>query len=189
MNTHWVFHPELTDCTLENRLVPAVSNLGVIVLTTGGYTLVTPFPGASGLAASTGPGGMLANPCFFVSGSGGISSAQPGNMTGLPSGNAPTSTTPANTNGSVTINVGSGATSVLSLTTVNSVSRNTIANDALPPRPLIGGQPSGDHSPILPPGQTYRGTPAATPPPTAEVPTPPQQPSDAPSPRAVVASK
>jgi hypothetical protein len=188
MNTHWVFCPELADCTLEHRLVPAVSSLGVIVLTTSSYTLVTPFPGASGLAGPPSAGGILANPYFFVSGSGGIASVQPGNMTGLPSANAPTPT-PAAGSATVTINVGSGAMSVLSLTTVDPVTRNTIANDALAPRPLIGGQPSGDHSPILPAGQTYRGGVATTPPPNAEVPTAGQQPIETPSPGAGVRSR
>ncbi len=40
------FRPDLGECVLEDRLPPAISNLGVIVLTTGGYMLLIPFPGA-----------------------------------------------------------------------------------------------------------------------------------------------
>ncbi len=39
------FRPDLQDCLLEDRLSPVVSNLGVIVLTTGGFYLLIPFPG------------------------------------------------------------------------------------------------------------------------------------------------
>ena len=41
------FHPDLPACELEDRVLPVVANLGVIVLTTGGYVLMIPFPGAS----------------------------------------------------------------------------------------------------------------------------------------------
>ena len=37
---------DVSDCVLEMRLAPVISNLGVIVLTTAGYVLVVPFPRA-----------------------------------------------------------------------------------------------------------------------------------------------
>jgi hypothetical protein len=53
-----------------------------------------------------------------------------------------------------TISVGSGANDATA--SIPLVTRNTIANDALNPAPLIG-RASGDRSPILPAGQSYRG--------------------------------
>lgn len=44
MNPRRIFRPDVNDCVLEDRLAPAIANLGVIVLTTGGYMLLTPFP-------------------------------------------------------------------------------------------------------------------------------------------------
>ena len=46
MNPRRIFRPDLNDCGLEDRLAPVIANLGVIVLTTGGYMLLIPFPGA-----------------------------------------------------------------------------------------------------------------------------------------------
>ena len=40
-----MFHPDLQACELEDRLLPVIANLGVIVLTTSGYVLMTPAPG------------------------------------------------------------------------------------------------------------------------------------------------
>ena len=45
MGNRWVFRPLLNDCVLEDRVAPAVSNLGITVLTTSGYGMVIPFPG------------------------------------------------------------------------------------------------------------------------------------------------
>src|SRR5271155_973064 len=39
MNPFRKFHPDLQACELEDRLLPVIANLSVIVLTTGGYTL------------------------------------------------------------------------------------------------------------------------------------------------------
>jgi hypothetical protein len=39
--------PDLKACALEDRFMPAIADLGVIVLTTGGYVLMTPTPGSS----------------------------------------------------------------------------------------------------------------------------------------------
>ncbi|MGP0064282.1 MAG: hypothetical protein ACLQGP_11865 [Isosphaeraceae bacterium] len=179
MRPRQTFRPDLRDCVLEDRLAPVISNLGVIALTTGGFMLLIPFPGAfvtpSGSAIGPGPGssssvsGTPVNVPFFVLGGGGISSALPGNITGVPSLGAGG---PAGSTGgiSVTINVGSGADEATN-PVIPLVTRNTIANDLLNPPPLIGGQPSGDTSAPLPAGQGGASvTPApapAAPPPTS----------------------
>jgi hypothetical protein len=86
-----MFRPGLQDCVLEDRLLPVLSNLGMIVLTTGGYVLMTPFPGASvypggspGVGTASGVSSTLIPASFSMTGSGGISRLQPGNMTGVP---------------------------------------------------------------------------------------------------------
>jgi hypothetical protein len=143
------FRPELHASELEERLVPAGPNPGVIVLTTSGYVLLTPSAGA---AYPGGPSGGTAIPTSFViTGFGGISSMQPGSIAGLPA------TAPSVSNGGAgaTITVGSGANDA-SAPNIPLVTRNTIANDALNPRAQIG-RDSGDRSPVLPPGQVYRG--------------------------------
>ena len=84
MNPHRKFHPELQACELEDRLVPVISNLGTIVLTTGGYVLLNPFPGASSTPGSSSSGTAIPT-SFSMTGSGGISSVQPGNSTGIQS--------------------------------------------------------------------------------------------------------
>jgi len=176
MNPRRLFRPDLNDCGLEDRLAPVIANLGVIVLTTGGYMLLIPFPGAYVFPASPGStsgpstagsvSGAAINTSFFVIGSGGISSVQPGNITGVPSLGAVGPTSSAG--GPVlVINVGSGANDATALN-IPPVTRNTIANDLVNPPPIIGGQPSGGNLLFLPPGQSYRGTtPPPTPPTTA----------------------
>jgi hypothetical protein len=146
------FHPDLQICELEDRLLPVVANLGVIVLTTGGYVLMTPFPGAMSSMGNS-PGGTAIPTTFSITGSGGISSLQPGSIAGVP-GVPGGGTTGSSGSGGVTITVGSGANDATA--SISLVTRNTIANDALNPAPLIG-RPSGDRSPILPAGQFYRG--------------------------------
>lgn len=100
------FRPNLQGCELEDRLVPAISNLGVIVLTTGGYVLVSPFAGVAAFPGGS-PGGTPIPTSFVMTGSG-ISSMQPGNSTGIP---ALSTTAPTGSNGgsAATIVVGSGA--------------------------------------------------------------------------------
>jgi hypothetical protein len=156
------FRPDLYASELEDRLLPAGSGLGVIVLTTSGYVLMTPFPGAAY------PGGSLGGTAFPTSfammGFGGISSMQPGSIAGLP---GLTATGPSGSNGGATITVGSGANDA-SAPSIPLVTRNTIANDALNPAPRIG-RDSGDRSPALPAGQVYRGgVPETAPAPDSE---------------------
>ena len=173
MNPLRKFHPDLQACELEDRLLPVIANLGVIVLTIGGYVLLTPFPGASA--------GSTAIPTSFsMTGSGGISSMQPGNSTGLP-GLAGTATAGSGGVAGATIIVGSGANDA-NAPSIPLVTRNTIANDALNPPPRIGG-PTGDRSPVLPAGQVYRGgVPQTVPAPTSSE-TPGEQSSRFPRPR------
>jgi hypothetical protein len=143
------FRPELHASELEERLVPAGPNLGVAVLTTSGYVLMTLFAGA---AYPGGPSGGTAIPTSFVlTGSGGISSMQPGSIAGLPA----TAPSGSNGGGGATITGGTEANDA-SAASISLVTRNTIANDALNPAPRIG-RDSGDRSPVLPAGQVYRG--------------------------------
>jgi hypothetical protein len=132
MKAQLKYRPDLRDCVLEDRLVPAGPNLGLgtIVLTTGGFILTSAFPGVA-IPAS-----------FVMTGPAGISGMQPGNGTG-------------NGGAAETIVVGSGANDAVA-TIIPLVTRNTIANDALNAAPLIG-RVLRDRSDVLPPGQVYRG--------------------------------
>ncbi len=150
-NARLKFCPDLRDCVLEARLVPVipnelgslvapvVPNLSVIVLTPAGYILMSSFPGAA-IPVS-----------FVVTGSGGISSMQPGNSTGQ------STTAPTKSNGGAasTIFVGSGANDIVA-PVIPLVTRNTIANDAINTAPRIG-RVLADRSDVLPPEQVYRG--------------------------------
>jgi hypothetical protein len=166
------FHPDMQASGLEERVVPVIANLGVIVLTTGGYVLLTPYPGVS-------PGGTAIPTSFSMTGSSGISSIQPGNITGIPS-LAATGTAGSSGGAGVTSTVGSGASDAIAAS-IPLVTRNTIANDALNPPPRIG-RPSGDRSPVLPAGQIYRGGFAVTVPAAASSATAGEQSSRSPSP-------
>ena len=148
------YRPDLRDCELEDRLVPATPNLGATVLTTGGYVLVlSPFPviAASPFGASGGAGFLTPS---AMSGSASGSGLLPGNS---PGGPGLTTTAPTGSNGgaAVTINVGSGANDA-GAANIPPVTRNTIANDALNPLPIIG-RVSGERSAVLPPDLVYRG--------------------------------
>jgi len=188
MNPRWMFRPNLLDCILEERIAPAIANFGVIILTTTGYSLLIPFPGANSSGSVSGAGGQgvatsaqpvsgVAQPTsFYITGVNGISSLRPGNITGVPS-LAGGATSAGGV--SITIEVGSGAdTPDGTPTTIVSVA--TVADPTL--RPLttpIGIVSSGSSSPVLPPGQSYRDN-APVPPPTPYGVIPPPQ-SSAPS--------
>jgi hypothetical protein len=150
MNAIRKFHPDLHACELEDRILPVITNLGVIVLTNGGFVLTTPFPGVEG-----SPGGTVIPTSFSITGSGGIFLMQPGIIPGI-SALATTATSTSGSSGSVSATNanGSGASDATAVSTPL-VTRNTIANDSLVPLPQIG-QPSGDESPVLPVGQFYR---------------------------------
>jgi hypothetical protein len=119
MNSRLILRPDLNDCILEERALPAITNLGIILLTTSGLSLVTPFPGASNSASGSlgsGPSSGAAAPvsgvaiptAFYITGQGGISSLKPGNITGNP-GTAAGG--PAAGGFSATIQIGSGSDS------------------------------------------------------------------------------
>lgn len=88
MKAQLKYRPDLRARVLEDRLVPAGSNLGLgtIVLTTGGFVLTSAFPGVA-IPAS-----------FVMTGPAGISGMQPGNGTGAP-GQAATSPNESNRGG------------------------------------------------------------------------------------------
>jgi hypothetical protein len=116
MKRSWDLKPNLLDCILEMRIVPApMNNLGVIALTTNGFALVTPFPGASNNASGSGGSsntaasvsGAAMPTSFYITGKNGISSFAPGNFTGNPSvGGAVTG---ASGGTGLSIQVGSGS--------------------------------------------------------------------------------
>ena len=148
------YRPDLRACELGDRLVPAIPDLGAIVLTTGGYALLlSPFLviASSPFGASGGPGFLTPS---VMTGSLGSPGAQPGNGTGA-SGPATTAPTGSNGGASLTITVGSGADDA-GAANIPPVTRNTIANDALNPLPIIG-RVSGERSAVLPPDLVYRG--------------------------------
>ncbi len=115
MKRSWDLKPNLLDCILEERIAPAIANLGVIVLTTSGFSLVTPFPGAvnagaiggssSGNTAASVSGAAMPT-SFYVTGTRGISTFLPGNFTGNPTVGGVTG---ASGGVGLTIQVGSGA--------------------------------------------------------------------------------
>jgi len=175
MYRHLFFRPDLRDCILEDRCLLATPNLGVILLTTSGFTLIIPFPGANTSAAgslgSAGPSGGTASSVsgvpiptsLYVTGSNGISSLRPGNITGVPS-------LAGGTTGaggiSVTVQVGSGADDASAPQTNNVVTPATVADPTLRTLlPPIGGSISSSSSAVLPPGQSYQDTAPVPPPP------------------------
>ncbi len=101
------FSLDLQACELEDRILPVIANLGVIVLTTGGYVLMTPYPGAAAYPGGS-PGGTAIPTSFSITGSAGISSMQPGNITGIP-GLATTGAAGSTGGAGATVTVGSGA--------------------------------------------------------------------------------
>lgn len=168
-----IFRPDLRECVLEERLLPAIANFGVIILTTSGLTLITPFPGANTSAAgSLGSSGSSQSSAssvsgvpmptsLYITGSGGISSLKPGNITGVPSLGAAA----AGAAGAVlSFQIGSGSdTGGGTPTTI--VSRNVVADPTAQAtyQQILGpSATSGDAD--LPAGQTYRDT-APVPPP------------------------
>jgi hypothetical protein len=79
--------------------------------------------------------------------SGGISSLQPGNITGVASlGSVPTTGSAGSPD--LTINVGSGASDAAGLN-IPAVTRNKIASDRLSPPPSIGGPPTGYRAAVI----------------------------------------
>jgi hypothetical protein len=163
MKRLWALKPNLLECILEDRICPAISNLGLIVLTTSGLTLTTPFPGASNSASSTSVSTSAASvsgaafpTSIYITGNRGISTFSPGNFTGNPNVGGAGG---IGTGGvSVTIQVGSGADEAGGgPANTSTPSRTNGGNGTLNPvLAVIGGtSSSGGGSPTLPAGQTY----------------------------------
>ena len=96
MNNRLMFRPNLVDCILEERMAPAIANLATIILTTTGFTLIEGFPGAnssgagsvgsnSGATSAASVSGVATPTSLYITGTQGISSLRPGNITGVPS--------------------------------------------------------------------------------------------------------
>jgi hypothetical protein len=180
MNSPLMFRPDLRDCVLEERALMAIQNLGLIIQTTSGLSLIIPFPGANASGAgATGPSsgtaasvsGVAIPTSFYITGTSGMSSLKPGNYTGLPSlaGGAT-----GGAAGGISIQVGSGADTAggptVNITnggaTNNVVGLFTVADPTQrPTSTIIGGMSSSSSSAVLPPGQSYHDT-APVPPPT-----------------------
>jgi hypothetical protein len=160
MKRDWSLKPNLLDCILEQRIAPAIANLATIVLTTSGFTLVTPFPGASNSASSTSVAtsansvsGAAVPTSFYVTGNRGISSFAPGNFTGNP--NVAIALSSGSVGGTgLSIQVGSGADEAGGTPTS---SRTTPGYDGAtaPIMAYIGSTSTGSGTPVLPAGQTY----------------------------------
>ncbi|MGP0063477.1 MAG: hypothetical protein ACLQGP_07760 [Isosphaeraceae bacterium] len=163
MKRDWSLKPNLVDCILEQRIAPAIANLGVIVLTTSGFTLTTPFPGASNSASSTSVAtsaqsvsGAAVPTSFYVTGNRGISSFAPGNFTGNP--NVATGAATGSVGGvGMSIQIGSGADEAGgSGSTAAASSRNNPGGGTIAPiMAYIGSTSTGSGTPVLPAGQTY----------------------------------
>jgi hypothetical protein len=153
MNPLRKLHLDLQACELEDRLLPVVANLSVVVLTSGGYLLMIRHP-----AIVANPAGSLSAAAIPTSISmmslGGIFNTQPGNLTGSPNPAAPGK---AGSSGSAAaaFAVGSPAGDPATAS-IPPVTRNTIANDAVNPPPRIG-RLSEDRSPVLPLEECSRG--------------------------------
>ena len=177
MKRQWQLKPNLLDCMLEERISPAATNLGLIVLTTSGLALVTPFPGASNsaagsLGANSGPGSTAASvsgaampTSFYITGSRGISSFTPGNFTGNPSvGGAAVGSSGGV---SLTIQVGSGADEAGGPVSTPTAARSVVGGSATDAPSVLAyiGQPSssGSNAPVLPEGESYRAPTAPVP--------------------------
>ena len=175
LNSRLVFRPDLNECILEDRTLPATPNLGIFIFTQSGFASITPFPGANTSAAgslgSSGPSsgsassvsGVPIPTSLYITGNGGISSLRPGNITGVPSLNGG----PAATGGaSPTVQIGSGSDDASAPQTNNVVSNTTYGDPTqVPVFTTIGTTSTASSSPVLPPGQSYRDS-APVPPPT-----------------------
>jgi hypothetical protein len=142
MNAQLKYCPDLRDCVLEDRLVPVIPNMGRFVLTTFGLVLPGSFP------LNAIPPGLI------MTGLGGMTSFQPGNIK-VVLGLDPMQTTGSIEGTAVTTPIGSGASDA-SAQNIPPVTRSILVTDALHSAPSIS-RVSGDRSPVLPPGQAYRG--------------------------------
>jgi hypothetical protein len=180
MSSRLRLRPDLVECSLEERVLPAIANFGTMILTTSGYSLLIPFPGANTSAAgslgSSGPSGGTASSVsgvaiptsLYITGVGGISSLKPGNITGVPSLAAGAAGGVGGV--AVAIQVGSGAdtseTPTAGGATLNVVGRATVADPTgrAPTVTLIGGATSSSSTSTVSPGAPLPDT-APFPPP------------------------
>jgi hypothetical protein len=178
MHSGWAFRPNLLDCILEERVSPAIANFGLIVLTTSGLSMVTPFPGASNSASgslgSSGPSsgsaasvsGVPVPTSFYVTGQGGISSTKPGNLTGLASLAAGGSVAAAASG--LSIQVGSGANDSSAPTSTGGAPTSTVGFATYadptqrPTMTVIGGALSSSGGSSLPAPSAAYSTPSTT---------------------------
>jgi hypothetical protein len=200
MRRTWDLKPNLLDCILEMRIVPApLNNLGVIALTTSGLSLVTPFPGASNNASGAGGSsntaasvsGAAMPTSFYVTGRSGISTFTPGNFTGNPVVGGGSAT--ASGGNGLTIQVGSGSDDASAPVLPTTASRTNPGDSGNTPSVLayIGQVSSSSSSsasstsqttptqtapvPSLPPsGTVIPGTPTGTTPGSSNMPMNPQ---------------
>jgi hypothetical protein len=146
MNPLRKLHLDLHACELEDRLLPVIANLGVVVLTSGGYFLMIRHP-----AAVANPGGSLSvaaiPPSISMTSLGGIFNTQPASVTGSPNLVA-TGKAGSSGNAGAAFTVGSPAGDPATAS-IPLVTRNTIANDAVNPPPRIG-RLSENRSPVSP---------------------------------------
>ena len=173
MNNPLMFRPDLRECVLEERALMAIQNLGLIIQTTSGLSLIIPFPGANASGAgATGPSsstaasvsGVAIPTSFYITGTSGMSSLKPGNYTGLPSLAGAAGGAAA---GGISIQVGSGADTTDGPgpsnggATNNVVGLYTVADPTQrPTSTIIGGMSSSSSSSsaVLPAGQSYHDT-------------------------------
>jgi hypothetical protein len=150
--------PDLRACVLEDRILPAVSDLGpgTLVLTASGYVLVmSPFP-----VSVADPMGIPGSPGYLTpwAMTGGSSGLLRGSATGVSpvakTAAAASNGSASNVGNKATVVVGSGANDASSQA-IPLVTHNTVANDAVNATPQIGHL-SGQRSEVLPPGQVYR---------------------------------
>lgn len=168
-----IFRPDLRECVLEERVLPALTTFGIFIWTTSGLSLITPFPGANSSAAgslgSSGPSsgsasavsGVPMPTSLYITGNSGISSLKPGNITGVPS---LASVAGGATGGVLGFQIGSGSDQAGGTPTAI-VTRSTVADptgQATYQQILGPSATSGDAD--LPAGQTYHDT-APVPPP------------------------
>jgi hypothetical protein len=177
MKRDWSLKPNLLDCLLERRIVPAIANLGTIVLTSNGYSLVTPFPGASnsasgslganssGASSAASVSGAAVPTSFYITGNRGISTFLPGNFTGNPAVGGVAGGTSGGV--SVTIQVGSGSDQAGGSVSTTAAASRTNPADGGRNAPIMAyiGMPTtgGAGTPTLPAGQAYATAPAPVP--------------------------
>jgi hypothetical protein len=169
MKRSWELKPNLVECLLEERIAPAIANLGVIAQTTSGLALIIPFPGAISLSMLGGSGAATSAssvsgtpmPSGFYMTARGVSTFVPGNI----SGNSAVAGSATATSGpSGTIQVGSGADDAGAFSSPNTTasSRNAPGdNGTTAPTLAYIGTVSSTSSSVAPASQGSQATQTA----------------------------